>query len=116
MTRTKLQINSGRQTPYIYFDKLLIEEAFKWKKGQFLGIIYTINTRRISISQKGDQNRKLQSTSFGYPYIYLDKFMIKRDFGWKKGQPLDIDYDVENGSIVITELNGKDIRNDQTNI
>ncbi len=115
MTRTKLQTNPGRQVPYIYFDKLLIEEAFKWKKGQFLGIIYTINTRRIAISQKGDQNRKLQNTSLGYPYVYLDKCMIYRDFGWKKGQTLDIDYDVESGCIVITELNGKELKNDPTN-
>ena len=112
MTRTKLQTNSGKRQPYIYLDKLLIEEAFKWEKGQLLGIVYSIDIRRIAISDKGEQSRKLQNTSIGYPYVYLDKRMINRDFGWEKGQPLDIDYDVANGCVVITELNGAEAKND----
>jgi hypothetical protein len=111
MTRTKLQTNSGKQQPYIYFDKLLIEEAFKWKKGQLLGVVYNINIRRIVISDKGEHSRKLQNTAIGYPYLYLDKNMIKKDFGWEKGQPLDIDYDVENGCVVITDLNEVEEKN-----
>jgi hypothetical protein len=111
MTKTKLQTNSGKRQPYIYLDKLLIEEAFKWEKGQLLGIVYSLDIRRIAISDKGEQSRKLQNTSIGYPYVYLDKRMINRDFGWDKGQPLDIDYDVANGCVVITELNGTEAKN-----
>lgn len=106
MTKTKLQTNSGKRQPYIYLDKLLIEEAFKWEKGQLLGIVYSLDIRRIAISDKGEPSRKLQNTSIGYPYVYLDKRMINRDFGWEKGQPLDIDYDVANGCVIISELNG----------
>lgn len=104
MTRTKLQTNSGKKQPYIYLDKLLIEEAFKWEKGQLLGIEYTKDTRRIVISDKGNDGRKLQNTSIGYPYVYLDKHMINRDFGWEKGHALDIFYDVANDCVVITEV------------
>ncbi len=111
MTRTKLQTNSRKQQPYIYLDKLLIEEAFKWEKGQLLGIIYSIDIKRIIISDKGNHGRKLQNTSIGYPYIYLDKRMIYKDFGWEKGQPLDINYDVANGCIIISELNGGEEKN-----
>ena len=106
MTQIKLQTNSGKQQLYIYLDKLLIEEAFKWEKGQLLGIVYSTDIRRVVISDKGKNSRKLQNTSFGYPYVYLDKRMINMDFGWEKGQLLDIDYDVANGCVVITEVNG----------
>ncbi len=111
MTRTKLQTTSDKQQPYIYLDKLLIEEAFKWEKGQLLGIIYNVNNRRIVISNKGKHKRKLQNTAIGYPYFYLDKRLIEKDFGWEKGQPLDIDYDVSNRCVVITELNGAEVKN-----
>ncbi len=107
MTRTKLQTNSSKQQPYIYLDKLLIEEAFKWEKGQLLSIIYSIDIKRIIISDKGNHVRKLQNTSIGYPYVYLDKRTICKDFRWEKGQLLDIDYDVANGCIVISESNGE---------
>src|SRR3989304_1283543 len=106
LTQIKLQTNSGKQQLYIYLDKLLIEEAFKWEKGQLLGIVYSTDIRRVVISDKGKNSRKLQNTSFGYPYVYLDKRMINMDFGWEKGQLLDIDYDVANGCVVITEVNG----------
>ncbi len=106
MTQTKLQTNSGKQQPYIYLDKLLIEEAFKWTKGKLLEIAYSIDIRHVVISDEGTRSRKLQNTSIGYPYVYLDKRMIIRDFGWEKGQPLNVNYDVANGCIVISELNG----------
>ncbi|MFZ3167547.1 MAG: hypothetical protein WA130_08010 [Candidatus Methanoperedens sp.] len=115
MTRTKLQTNSGKKQPYIYLDKLLIEEAFKWEKGQLLGIEYSKDIRRIVISDKGNDGRKLQNTSIGYPYVYLDKHMIHKDFGWKKGQPLDIDYDVANDCVVITELDLAEEKNVMAN-
>ncbi len=111
MTRTKLQANSDKQQPYIYLDKLLIEEAFKWEKGQLLGIVNNADDRRIVISNKGKQKRKLQNTAIGYPYFYLDKRMIEKDFRWGKGQRLDIDYDVANRCVVITELNGSEAKN-----
>ena len=34
MTKTKLQKTSDRQYPYVYFDKLLIDIGFRWKKGE----------------------------------------------------------------------------------
>ncbi len=111
MTQTKLQTNSGKQQPYIYLDKLLIEEAFKWKKGKMLGIVYSTKIRHVVISDEGTKSRKLQNTSIGYPYVYLDKITINRDFGWEKGQPLNVNYDVAKGCIVISELNGGRAKN-----
>jgi hypothetical protein len=54
---------------------------------------------------------KLQKTSDKqYPYVYFDKLLIEIGFRWKKGQPLDLDYDVENKRIVITQPNnGKEL-------
>jgi len=111
MTLTRLQKNSDRQWPYVYLDKLLIGEVFRWKKGQLLGIAYGIDNRRIVISKKGKDRRKLQKTSEGFPFIYFDKLVIETSFGWEKGQPLEIDYDVSNKRVVITELNEGEAKN-----
>jgi hypothetical protein len=54
---------------------------------------------------------KLQKTSDKqYPHVYFDNLLIEMGFRWKKEQPLDIDYDVVNKRIVITEPNnGKEL-------
>lgn len=110
MTLTKLQKNSDRQWPYVYLDKLLIAEAFRWKKGQLLGIAYDIDNRCIVISKKGKDRRKLQRTSSGFPFIYFDKLVIETSFGWEKGQPLEIEYDASNKRVVVTEPNGAEVK------
>ena len=51
MTKTKLQKTSDRQYPYVYFDKLLIEIGFKWKKGEPLDIDYDLENKRIVVTQ-----------------------------------------------------------------
>jgi hypothetical protein len=52
--------------------------------------------------------KRLQNNSGNqYPYVYLDKLMIEMGFRWKKGQAIDIDYDVLNKRIIITEFNNE---------
>jgi len=51
MTKTKLQNTSDKQYPYVYFDKLLIEIAFRWKKGELLEIDYDLENKRIIVTQ-----------------------------------------------------------------
>lgn len=51
MTKTKLQKTSDRQYPYVYFDKLLIEIGFRWKKGEPLNIDYDLENKRIVVTQ-----------------------------------------------------------------
>lgn len=48
--------------------------------------------------------KRLQNNSGNqYPYVYLDKLMIEMGFKWRKGQAIDIDYDILNKRIVITK-------------
>lgn len=54
MTKTKLQKTSDRQYPYVYFDKLLIEIDFRWKKGEHLDIDYDLENKRIVVTQKNN--------------------------------------------------------------
>jgi hypothetical protein len=49
------------------------------------------------------QTRLQKTSDKQYPYVYFDKLLIEKGFGWTKGQPLDIDYDVVNKRIVITK-------------
>ena len=51
MTKTKLQKTSDKQYPYVYFDKLLIEIGFRWKKGEPLDIDYDLENKRIVVTQ-----------------------------------------------------------------
>ena len=55
MTKTKLQKTSDRQYPYIYFDKLLIEIGFRWKKGEPLDIDYDLENKRIVVTQNNER-------------------------------------------------------------
>ncbi len=49
------------------------------------------------------QTRLQKTSDKQYPYVYFDKLLIEKGFGWTKGQKLDIDYDVVNKRIVITK-------------
>ncbi len=49
-------------------------------------------------------SRKLKTTiGEMYPLVYSGKLLIEKDDIWKKGLALDIDYDVENKPILMTE-------------
>ncbi len=108
MTRTKLQM-TGRGAPYVSFSGSIIEEGFKWKKGQKVKVTYDEIKKQIVVSQHNGEPRKntrsLQaSTPQSTPYIYLSKKIIATDFGWSRGQRLNVDHDVGKKRIVISEI------------
>lgn len=43
---------------------------------------------------------KLQITPTGYPYVYLDKSLVVEGLKWKKGERIDVEYDIENKKII----------------
>ena len=46
---------------------------------------------------------KLQITSRGYPYIYLDKSLVVEGLKWKRGKRIKVEYDIENKKIICEE-------------
>lgn len=111
MTKTKLQ-KTGGKVPYVLLSASLIEEGFKWKKGQKIQVDYNEIKKQIIVSEhRGDIEedvRRLQNSSGNStPYIYLSKSIIGNVFKWDAGQQLNVEHDVNNKRIIISELNGE---------
>ncbi|MGB8216317.1 MAG: hypothetical protein WCE94_03355 [Candidatus Methanoperedens sp.] len=111
MTKTKLQ-KTGGKVPYVLLSASLIEEGFKWKKGQKIQVDYNEIKKQVIVSEhNGDIEedvRRLQNSSGNStPYIYLSKSIIGNVFNWDAGQQLNVEHDVNNKRIIISELNGE---------
>lgn len=111
MTKTKLQ-KTGGKVPYVLLSASLIEEGFKWKKGQKIQVDYNEIKKQIIVSEHNgeieEDVRRLQNSSGNStPYIYLSKSIIGTVFKWDAGQQLKVEHDVNNKRIIISELNGK---------
>lgn len=111
MTKTKLQ-KTGGKVPYVLLSASLIEEGFKWKKGQKVRVDYDEIRKQVIVSEHDgeleEEVRSLQTSSPKLtPYIYLSKKIIGKTFGWDRGQKLNVEHDVENKRIIISELNGE---------
>jgi hypothetical protein len=115
MTKTKLQ-KTGGKVPYVLLSASLIEEGFKWKKGQKIQVDYDKIKKQIIVSEHSgeieEDARRLQNSSGNStPYIYLSKSIIGNVFKWDAGQQLNVEHDVDNKRIIISELNGEMVNN-----
>jgi hypothetical protein len=113
MTKTKLQ-KTGGKVPYVLLSASLIEEGFKWKKGQKIQVDYNEIKKQVIVSEHNgeieEDVRRLQNSSGNStPYIYLSKSIIGTVFNWDAGQQLNVEHDVKNKRIIISELNGETV-------
>ncbi|WAM22711.1 MAG: hypothetical protein OI715_01035 (plasmid) [Candidatus Methanoperedens sp.] len=113
MTRTELQ-KTGGKVPYVLLSASLIEEGFKWKKGQKIQVDYNEIKKQVIVTEQNgeierDVRRLQNSSGNSTPYIYLSKSIIGTVFKWDAGQQLNVEHDVKSKRVIISELNGETV-------